>query len=229
VGRRFQVDLGGGGQMAPAEVIGVVRHLRHRSLQDLGREQLFVSARLWARNPASYIVRTTGDPMSAASAIREVVRGLDPALPVYDMRVLDDYVAGARAPSRFTMVIALTFAGVALLLAVVGVYGVVAYRVGRRAHEFGIRRVLGAGSGSIASLILGDALRLGLVGLVLGLMATFALTRLLSSLLFGVTPYDPVAYGVSIATLGLGVLLASWLPARRAALAPPMDILRNGS
>ena len=229
IGRRFTVDLGGGGKMAPMEVIGVVRHLRHRSLQDLGREQLFVSSRLWPRNPASYIVRTTGDPMTLVSAIRDVVRRLDPALPVYDIRPLDQYESGARAPSRFTMVIALTFAGVALLLAVVGVYGVVAYRVGRRAHEFGIRRVLGAGSRSIAGLILTDALRLTVTGLVLGLIVTVSLTHLLSSLLFGVSPNDPLAYGVSLVTLGLAVVVATLVPARRAMQASPMESLRKGS
>ena len=225
--QRFQVDLSGNGQMRPIEVIGVIRHLRHRSLLDAGREQLFVSSRLWPRNPASYVVRTTGDPAAVAGAVRDVIRGLDRALPVYDMRVLDEYVDAARAPSRFTMVIALAFAGVALVLACVGVYGVVAYAVARRAREFGIRRALGANSSAIVSMVLADAGRLGGAGLVLGLLASFAAARLMNNLLFGVTPGDPVAYAVAIGALGLAILAASWLPARRAANAPPMDILRN--
>ena len=226
VGQRFQSDLGGEGEMLPMTVIGVVRHLRHRSLTDPGREQLFVSSRLWPRNPASYVVRTTEEPAVLASSIRDAVRGLDPALPVYDLRPIDEYVAAARAPSRFTMIIALTFSGVALVLACVGVYGVVAYGVGRRAQEFGIRRALGAEPRAILRLVLTDAVRIGVSGLALGAAAALAFTRLLGSLLFGVTANDPIAYSAAIGTLGLSVLLASWLPARRAAKAAPMDILR---
>ena len=226
IGRQFQVDLGGSGTMAPMEVIGVVRHLRHRSLHDLGREQLFVSSRLWARNPASYVVRTDGDPAAVIAGVRDAVRRMDAALPIYDVRVLDEYLNAARAPSRFTMVIALAFAGVALLLACVGVYGVVAYVVGRRAHEFGIRRVLGAEQRAIVRLVLASALRLGAIGLALGAIATYGVARLLRSLLFGVTPTDPVAFAVAMTTLALAVALASWLPARRAARVPPMDVLR---
>jgi predicted permease len=225
--RRFQVDLAGTERMSVMEVIGIVRHLRHRSLMDPGREQLFVSSRLWPRNPASYVVRTTSEPAVLAPAIRDVARGLDAALPVYDVRPIDDYVAAARAPSRFTMVIALTFAGVALVLACIGVYGVVAYAVGRRAQEFGIRRALGAGPGAIVRLVLLDATRLGLAGVVLGAGAAYAFAHLLSSLLFGVTPTDPLAYSAALGTLGLSVLVASWLPARRAAAAPPMEALRS--
>ncbi len=225
--QRFKVDLGGTGQMAPMEVIGVVRHLRHRSLLEGGREQLFVPARLWPRNPASYVVRTSGDPHATVSGVREAVRAVDPSLPIYDVRLLEDYVDTARAPSRFTMAIAVTFAGVALVLACVGVYGVIAYAVGQRRQEFGIRRVLGAETGAIVRLVLGDAVRIGVSGLTLGALAALGLAHLMSSLLFGVEPTDPLAFVTAIGTLALAVLAASWLPARRAAGAPPMDILRT--
>jgi ABC-type antimicrobial peptide transport system permease subunit len=227
VGRTFQIDPGGSGKMSPAEVIGVVRHLRHRSLTDPGREQLFVSARLWARNPASYVLRTSGDPGSLAAAVRAVVADLDPALPVYDVQPIDAYVTGARAPRRFTMVMAITFAGVALVLAGVGVYGVVAYAVGRRAHEFGIRRALGAAPGAIIRLVLADAGRLAAAGVALGLAIALPASQWLRSLLFGVTARDPFAYAAALATLGAAMLAASWLPARRAAASPPMHILRH--
>jgi predicted permease len=225
--RQFQVDLGGSGKMAAMEVIGVVRHLRHRSLVDFGREQLFVSSRLWARNPASYVVRSTADPATILPGVRDAVRRLDPALPIYDIRLLDDYVDAARAPSRFTMLIALCFAGVALVLACVGVYGVVAYGATRRAQEFGIRRALGAEPRAIVRLVLVDAVRLGAAGLCLGAAATFALRPLLGGLLFNVTSGDPLAYLAAITGLAIAVGLASWLPARRAALASPMEILRS--
>lgn len=227
LGRRFKSDLGGTGRMAPMEVIGVVSHLRHRSLVDPGREQLFVPARLWLRNPASYVVRTSGDPLAVVGAIREAVHALDPALPVYDVAPLEQYVTSARAPSRFTLILALTFAGVALVLACVGVYGVVAYGVGRRAHEFGIRRALGAESSSIVGLAMRDVWTFGALGLATGVLAAVALTRLMSSLLYAVTPADPIAFTVAIATLVVSLLLASWLPARRAATVPPLDVLKS--
>jgi ABC-type antimicrobial peptide transport system permease subunit len=227
IGQTFQVDLSGSGKMARMQVIGVVRHLRHRSVTDFGREQLFVSSRLWPRNPASYIVRTAGDPDRVIAGVRNAVRELDRTLPIYDIRQLEDYVDVARAPSRFTMVIALVFAGVAVVLAAVGVYGVVAYSVGRRAHEFGIRRVLGAKPGTILGLVLGDALRVGGAGLLLGGIAALALAHFLRSLLFGVAPTDPVAFAAAFGVLGLALLLASYLPARRAARMPPMDVLRS--
>jgi predicted permease len=225
--QRFKVDLGGTGQMAPMQVVGVVRHLRHRNLLEGGREQLFVPARLWPRNPASYVVRTSGDPHATVAGVREAVRALDAALPIYDVRLLEDYVDAARAPSRFTMAIAVTFACVALVLACVGVYGVVAYAVGQRRQEFGIRRVLGAETGAIVRLVLADAVRIGVAGLALGGLAAFGLAHLMDSLLFGIEPTDPLAFGAALGMLALAVLAASWLPARRAATAPPMDILRT--
>jgi hypothetical protein len=226
--QRFKVDLGGTGQMAPMEVIGVVRHLRHRTLVDLGREQLFVPARLWPRNPASYIVRTTGDPNGIVGGVREAVRAVDPTLPIYDVRLLEEYIGSARAPSRFTMAIAVSFAGVALVLACVGVYGVIAYGVGQRAQEFGIRRVLGAGRGRILRLVLADAARIGASGLAIGSLAALGLAHLMHSLLFGIEPTDPLAFLAATGTLAVAVFAASWLPARRAVARPPMDTLRTG-
>jgi predicted permease len=227
INQRFKVDLGGTGQMAPMEVIGVVRHLRHRTLHESGREQLFVPARLWPRNPASYVLRTSGDPHALVANVRQAVRGVDPAMPIYDVRLLEDYAGAARAPSRFTMTIAVTFAGVALVLACVGVYGVIAYAVGQRAHEFGIRRVLGAEHGAIVRLVLADAMRIGVAGLGLGALAAVGLAHFMQSLLFEIEPTDPAAFLAAIGTLALAVFAASWLPARRAAAAPPMEILRS--
>jgi predicted permease len=227
IGRQYKVDLGGTGQMQPMQIIGVVGHLRHRSLMEAGREQLFVSSRLWPRNPASYVVRTTADPLTLIPAVRSALREVDPVVPMYDVRVLDDYVDVARAPSRFTMVIAVTFAVIALVLATVGVFGVMAYSVGRRVHEFGIRRALGAEPGAIIRMVLAEASWLGLVGFVLGTAAALGLSRFMRHLLFGVTPHDPAAYVTTIVTLGLALLVASWLPVHRAATSPPATVLKN--
>ncbi len=225
--RQVQVDLGGTGGMAVMEVIGVVEHLRHRSLVDRGREQLFVSSRLWFRNPASYVVRTDDEPTTLAAPIRRVVQQLDPLLPVYDVRPMTDYLTGARAPNRFTMLLSTAFAGIALVLACVGVYGVVAQSAGRRAREFGIRVALGADSAQVSRLVLGEGLRLTAAGLLFGALGAFATAGWLGSQLFGVSPYDPVTYASAIGVLGCASLFAGWLPARRTAALPPMDALRR--
>jgi hypothetical protein len=225
--RTFRGDPSGTGQMITMHVIGVVHHLRHRSLVDHGREQVFLPLRIWPRNPASYIVRTTGDPEALVAPMRDVVRALDAGLPVYDVRPLSHYLVTARAPSRFTMLLSLTFAGVALVLACVGVYGVIAYAASRRTREFGIRLALGAERKSIVRMVVGDGLRLAAFGVACGLAGGVLAARLLGSLLFGVTAYDPIAYLAATGTLVTASLLAAWLPARRAGAMPPMDVLRD--
>jgi ABC-type antimicrobial peptide transport system permease subunit len=164
-----------------------------------------------------------------APAIRQIVRDLDPTVPIYDVRRLDEYTAAARAPSRFTMLIAIVFASTALGLACIGVYGVVAYTTGERAREFGIRRALGATPHAILTLALGSAVRLGAIGLLIGSTASFGVSRLMRGLLFGVAPNDPLIHAVAMTLLGGSVFAASWLPARRAAAAPLMDVLRDDS
>ncbi len=215
--------------MMPMEVIGVVSHLRHRSLVEAGREQLFVSSRFWPRSPTSYVVRTTHDPHAVASGVREAVRRLDASVPIYDVRTLDSYVDTARAPARFTTVVAVTFAVVAVVLAGVGVYGVMAYTVALRASEFSIRQVCGAEPSSIVRLALADAGRLGAIGLIAGALAALGLSRLMATMLYGITPWDVIAYSAAFTLLALSVLLAAWLPARRAAAAAPYSVLRMDS
>lgn len=227
VRRQFQVDLGGTGDMAVMRVIGVVGHLQLRSLAERGREQLFVSSRVWFRNPAAYVVTTSADPGLVAGPIRDLIRQIDPALPIYDVRPLADYVTVARAANRFTMLLAMTFAAVALLLACVGVYGVVAFSAARRTREFGIRLALGAESRAVVRLVIGDGVKLAAAGIAIGLVAGLAAAKLLGGQLIGVTPTDPVAFGLAAGTLALATLTACWLPARRAASVAPVDALRN--
>jgi predicted permease len=228
VGRALRIDARLSGEpTSPARVIGVVGHLRHRSLTDPGREQIFVSSRQVLRNPVAFVVRASGEPTALTPAIRAAVSKLDPRLPVYDLRPLDDYLAGARAASRFTVLLAVAFAVVALLLAGVGVYGVIAYSVSVRRREFGIRLALGALPGQIRGLVLGDGLRLAAVGLGIGLVAALGVSRLLQSQLYETAPHDPVAYTGAVAALGLAAVLACWLPMRRAAQAQPQVSLRE--
>jgi predicted permease len=227
IGMRLGVDPRSEGRPTTwATVVGVVRHLRHRTLMEEVREQVYFPQAQILRNPLAYVVRTSGEPAAAASSVRAVVAGLDPLLPVYDVRPLSDYLVAARAAQRFTMILAGAFAAVALLLACVGLYGVIAYAVARRRHEFGIRLALGARPGQVQRLVVGEGVRLAVLGLALGVPAAAIGARLLQAQLFGVSPRDPASYALALGLLGLAAVLASWVAARRATAASPLDVLR---
>jgi predicted permease len=209
-----------------ATVVGVVRHIRHLSLVEEVREQVYFSVRQVPRNPMAFVARTTTEPASLATQVRAALDELGRELPIYDLRPLGDTVVGARATQRFTMRLAAAFAIVALAMACVGVYGVVAYSVAKRRGEFGVRLALGARPGSVAGLVVRQGGTLALTGLGLGVAAALALTTLLRSQLYGVSPRDPVSYLVAVPVLGLAAILACWLPARRATSVSPLEALR---
>jgi predicted permease len=209
-----------------ATVVGVVRHIRHLSLVEEVREQVYFSVRQVPRNPMAFVARTTTEPASLATLVRAALDELGRELPIYDLRPLGDTVVGARATQRFTMRLAAAFAIVALAMACVGVYGVVAYSVAKRRGEFGVRLALGARPGSVAGLVVRQGGTLALTGLGLGVAAALALTTLLRSQLYGVSPRDPVSYLVAVPVLGLAAILACWLPARRATSVSPLEALR---
>ncbi|MEZ5316441.1 MAG: ABC transporter permease [Vicinamibacterales bacterium] len=227
VGRTFQSDLGGTGRMAPLRVVGVVGHLRHRSLTEAGREQLYVPSRLVPRNPVAYAVRTTGAPADLVPQVRALVKTLDPRLPVYDARPLEDYLVTARAAHRFTLTLGVAFAGIALLLASVGMYGVMAYAVGRRRREFGVRLALGARPGQILWMVLREGGRLLAAGALLGSVGALLTARLIRSQLFEVAPWDPISYLVGAAVLLTAALAASLEPALRASRSGSLASLRE--
>jgi ABC-type antimicrobial peptide transport system permease subunit len=175
------------------------------------------------------LVRGTSGGVVSAPAIRAVVASLDPALPPPAIASFETQVGNALATPRFAAVLFGIFAGTALLLAAIGVYGVMAYLVRRRTHEFGLRSALGASTRQLVLSVIGGALRLTAAGVAVGLFGAWILTQSIASLLFGVSPTDPVTF-VSIAlTLALVGLVASVLPARRAARADPLVALRGGS
>ena len=228
IGRRIASDpLSTGHAVYWATVVGVVHHLRHRSLlEDLG-DQVYFAERQIQRNPMAYVVRTTGDPAALSAPVRQIVAALDPQLPVYDLRPLDEYVAGARAAQRFTTSIAAAFAVVALVLATVGVYGVIAYAITRRRYEFGVRLALGAQPGQVTTLVLREGALLGGLGLTCGLVCAAIAARLLESQLFGVSPGDVASYAMAVVAIGSTALAACWLPARRASSINPLDAIRT--
>jgi putative ABC transport system permease protein len=176
--------------------------------------------------PNALVVRTNVDPLSVAATVRRTVWEIDKDQPVSDMRSMEEIVSESVARQRFSMMLLGIFAGLALLLAAVGIYGVLSYSVAQRTHEIGIRMALGAQRRDVLKLTVGQGLRLVFVGLVIGLIAAFVLTRVMSSLLFGVSATDPTTF-VAISLILIGVaLLASYIPALRATKIEPMVALR---
>src|SRR5271168_3616701 len=171
-------------------------------------------------------VRTSLDPASMSSAIRQQVFGLDKDLPLYNIATMDQIVKVSVAQPRLNLSLLVAFAALALLLAAVGVYGVMAYAVTQRTQEFGIRMALGAAPADLLKQVFFEGGRLAALGLGLGLIASVALTRLMAGLLFGVKPTDPLTLGLAAALLALVALAACYLPARRATRVDPLVALR---
>jgi putative ABC transport system permease protein len=174
----------------------------------------------------SYVVRTTGEPLAVAGAAREAIRALDPNVPVRDVRTLDAVLAESVAPARWSTTLLGVFAAVALVMAALGVFGVLSFLVTQRTRELGIRIALGAAPAAVRRMVVGQGVGLVAAGLALGVAGAIALTRLMASLLYGVSATDPVTYaGVAAVLVGVAVL-ASYLPARRATRVDPMIALR---
>ncbi len=227
LGRRLEVDPGSSGRPEQwVTVVGVVRHLRDRTLTRDIREQIYFPLRQVIRNPSAYVVRTSGDAAGLAGPIRRLLARMDPALPISEVRPLADYVSAASAGQRFTMILASAFAGIALLLACAGLYGVVAYSVAQRRKELGVRLALGALPRQVRGLVLREGLAVVSAGLLVGLPAAALAARLLRAQLFGVTPGDVRTYLGAVAVLGLAAILSAWHAARRATGASPLEALR---
>jgi len=171
-------------------------------------------------------VRTSLDPASVTSAVRDQVFALDKDLPLYNIATMDRLISDSVAQPRLNLSLLVAFAALALTLAAVGVYGVMAYAVTQRTQEFGIRMTLGAGRSDVLRQVFFEGGRLAALGLALGLVAALALTRLMASLLFGVKPADPLTLGVAAALLILVALAACYIPARRATRVDPIVALR---
>ncbi len=177
--------------------------------------------------PAIYFAaHTSGDPAALISAARNAIREVDPALPLSQVKTMDEVLAGAKSRPRFLTTLLGLFSGTALLLAAVGLYGVISYSVTRRTSEFGIRMAMGAERGDVVGLVLKQALTLAAIGVVAGAIGALVLTRLIRGLLFGVSSFDPMTFAAMAAVL-LGVTaLACVVPARRATKVDPLVALR---
>jgi putative ABC transport system permease protein len=174
----------------------------------------------------SIVVRTAGTPLPQLPAVRRALLAVDPELPVFGARTVEDLIARSVAGRRFQAVLLQSFAGLALLLAVIGVYGVLSDAVGRRTREIGVRMALGAQPRQVLRLVLGEGMALALGGLALGLPASLALARTLKSFLFGIGPGDPLTLVALSLLLAASALLAAYIPARRATRVDPMAALR---
>jgi hypothetical protein len=233
VGQRLLVrNLGQQGPNAPvnvgAEVIGVVRHQRHESMAIEGREAIFfVAGGPIGGGANTWIVRTQGPPESMGPSIRAAVAEADPRTAVLEMQPMSELVNKSMAPIRFSVVLIGIFAAVAVVLAVVGLYGVLSTVVRQRTAEIGVRMAFGATRANILGMAVADGLRLSAVGVAAGLVAAFLVTGVMRSMLVDVKPTDPATF-VSITALFLAIsAAAAWLPAQRASRLAPTVALRD--
>jgi putative ABC transport system permease protein len=226
IGKR--VKFGGAHPNNPwSAIVGVVANVKYQGLdQESPRVQAYMPYTQATFLGASLVIRTAGDPKNLAVAVRNEVLAVDPDQPVYDIRTMNEVIKISVAPRRLYMTLLGIFAGVAMTLAAIGLYGVMAYSVTQRTHEIGIRMALGARQRDVLSLVVGHGLALALAGVAIGVIGALAVTWLLSSLLFGVSATD-LSIFIIIPLLLAGVALgACFVPARRATKVDPMVALR---
>ncbi len=214
------------GNLRWREIVGVVNHVKHKGLDGESPVQYYVPHRQIVIPRVFLVVRTVSEPSSLTSAVRGAVQRIDPELPVFKVTTMEQMVADSTAQSLFTMLVLGIFGAIALVLATVGLYGVMSYSVAQRTHEVGVRMALGAQASDVMKLVIGQGIKLALVGIVIGLGGAWALTRLMKTLLFGVSATDSLTFAVVAVLLTAVALLACWIPARRAAKVDPMVALR---
>jgi putative ABC transport system permease protein len=220
------------------EIVGVMRDVKHRELDsavmtapmravfDCAIYMPYAQDIPQYRDETSMVLRTSGDPLALAGAVRAAVRELDKEQPVAKLQTMETVIRESVAQPRFRTVLLGSFGVLAVVLAAIGLYGVLAHTVAQRSREIGIRMALGARTQDVLVLVLRQGMTLVLIGIAVGLAGAFALARLLSGLLFGVTPTDPVTFTVVPLLLAAVALAACYLPARRAARVDPMTALR---
>jgi putative ABC transport system permease protein len=208
-------------------VVGIVANVQHRALDVAPKGVMYYPhAQSVAANMMSLVVRTRGEPTTLAAAIRGEVQAIDPNQPVYEIKTMDQYLTESVAANRFSVQLLALFAGVALVLAAVGIYGVMSYSVTQKTHEIGIRMALGARQADVLREVVGKGMSLVLAGVGAGLVCAAIVTRLMSSLLFGVSATDPLTFAAVAIVLSAVAMLACYVPARRATRVDPVVALR---
>jgi putative ABC transport system permease protein len=223
IGKRFSIWRD---EKFPREVVGVVGDTKSELDEEAGH-QMYVP---YAQDPTwgslSLVVRTAGEPGALAGTVREAIRAVDKGVPTYNLRTMNDVVSISAAPRRIPMLLLSAFAGVAMLLAMLGIYGVTSYYVTQRTHEIGVRMALGAQINDVLKLVVGRSMLLAVIGIGIGAAGAVAVTRYMTALLFGVEPVDTITFvGVAV-VLAMVVLVACLVPARRAAKIDPLEALR---
>jgi len=225
IGARF--GFGGGNVKLDTEIIGVVKDNKHSTVREQTRPFVYLPYSQDEKfGEMTFYVRTAQEPGSIAPLLRNEVRRLDANLPIFDLKTMEAVIGQNLFGERMMAFLSVCFGVLAALLAAIGLYGVLAYWVVQRTHEIGIRVALGAGPGNIRGLVMGQGIRLTLVGVVIGVGGALGLTQLMKSLLYGVGAADPITFIAVAVLLGLVALLACWLPARRATKVDPMIALR---
>jgi putative ABC transport system permease protein len=208
------------------EIVGVVGDVRNRNLSSELRPGYFVPQAQVPFNQMTILVRTTNDPHTLVTAVQNEVHSMDGELPVFNVKTMDEHISATVAAPRFNTTLLVIFASVALILTIVGLYGVMSYAVAQRTNEIGIRMALGAQTRDVLRLIVSQGFKLILLGLAIGLVGAFALMRVIASLLFGVTAKDPLTFAAVATLLAFVALLACYIPARRATRLDPLRALR---
>ena len=224
LGKRITVPMSD--KPEPHEIIGVVGDVKYDKLNAESYPMVYWTHPQLPYSVMSLVVRTDGAPLALAESARREIQAIDKDQPVADLRTMESWIGESVARTRFGTLLLTVFASIALLLAAVGIYGVMAYSVAQRTHEIGIRMALGAERRDVFKLIIGQGLVLTLVGVGVGLGAAFALTRVMSNLLFGVTASDPLTFALIALLLSAVALLSCYIPARRAAKVDPLIALR---
>jgi putative ABC transport system permease protein len=224
IGRRLEMEFRTG---VPLEIIGVTADVKQTGLDTETHPGMFLPYPQYRSSvPLVFVMRSATDPNALATAVREKVRQLDSQLPVYDVKTMNQVLYTATARPRFLTFLLLVFAGVAVLLAAIGIYGIMSYTVAQATREIGIRFALGAQRRDLLQMVLGRGLKLALIGIGLGVAGAFGLTRLMSKLLFGVSATDPLTFAGVAVLFVMVALIASYMPARRAMKIDPLVALR---
>ncbi len=227
IGKMVAINRDADGEPIWRDVVGVVRHSKHYNLQTVGREQAYYPYKQIPVNTMFLAARTLADPAASAAAIRNEVWTIDPDQPVSQVRTMRELVNSSVSQPRFNLLLFGAFGAIAMLLAAVGIYGVIAYSVSQRSHEIGVRMALGAAAGSVLSLVLRQGLTVAGIGLGIGLLAATGLSRLLSGMLYAVSPVDPITYVAVAIALAAVAAAACSIPALRASRLDPVEVLRR--
>jgi putative ABC transport system permease protein len=214
------------------EIVGVVGNVKHRGLDAADRPELYVPYRQplfsnWTVRPMQVVVRTAGDPLTTVATVRREIARIDTEQPVSDVRTMEQRIGRSLDSRRFSMILLGLFAALALALAAIGIYGLIAYAVTERTHEIGVRLALGAQRRDVMSMIVVQGMTMAATGGAVGVVAALAVTRLMSSLLFGISAADPVTFAAIPVLLGVVAFVACYVPARRATRVDPLVALRT--